>query len=72
MRSSHKYIFYFYPTWRENERGEIEEIRGSFRFFERVKDGKAAAAENGAKVRPSENILSSSSLKNAALVSQKN
>lgn len=28
--------------------------------------------ENGAKVRPSKNILSSSSLKNAALVSQKN
>lgn len=49
MRSSHKYIFYFYPTWRENERGEIEEIRGSFRFFERVKDGKAAAARMGRK-----------------------
>ena len=49
MRSSHKYIFYFYPTWRENERGEIEEIRGSFRFFERVKDGKAAAVRMGRK-----------------------
>ena len=49
MRSSHKYIFYFYPTWRKNERGEIEEIKGSFRFFERVKDGKAAAARMGRK-----------------------
>ena len=42
-------IFYFYPTWRKNERGEIEEIKGSFRFFERVKDGKAAAARMGRK-----------------------
>lgn len=49
MRSSHKYIFYFYPTWRENERGKIEEIKGFFRFFERVKDGKAAAARMGRK-----------------------
>ena len=49
MRSSHKYIFYFYPTWRKNERGEIEQIRGSFRFYERVKDGKAAAARMGRK-----------------------
>lgn len=49
MRSSYKYIFYFYPTWRKNERGEIEEIKGSFRFFERVKDGKAAAARMGRK-----------------------
>lgn len=38
-----------YPTWRKNERGEIEEIKGSFRFFERVKDGKAAAARMGRK-----------------------
>lgn len=43
------YIFYFYPTWRENERGKIEEIKGFFRFFERVKDGKAAAARMGRK-----------------------
>ena len=49
MKSSHKYVFYFYPTWRKNERGEIEEIKGSFRFFERVKDGKAAAARMGRK-----------------------
>lgn len=39
----------FYPTWRENERGKIEEIKGFFRFFERVKDGKAAAARMGRK-----------------------
>lgn len=49
MKSSHKYIFYFYPTWGRNERGEIKEIKGSFRFFERVKDGKAAAARMGRK-----------------------
>lgn len=53
-------------TWRNRGNKRLIPI------FRASKGRESRGGENGAKVRPSENILSSSSLKNAALVSQKN
>lgn len=49
MKSSHKYVFYFYPKWERNEAGRIEERKGFFLFFGRVKEGKEVAARTGRK-----------------------
>lgn len=36
MKQSHKYIFYFYPNEEKN-------LKGFFRYYEKVKDGKECA-----------------------------